>query len=133
VHDLISSIEGRREAGQTDEDIRAELGTPAKAAAELNEQMKDYTFRKSPWRWVCLTVAVCSGVTLLFGGVMAVITSLLQASLSASIGIIGGADGPTAIFVTASPDSGIGATAIVIVLLIGSIYGFYRLSRCKRK
>ena len=47
MSDFQSSIVARREAGQTDEEIYAELGTPAKAAADLNEQMKDYTYRKA--------------------------------------------------------------------------------------
>ena len=54
MNDFQSSIRGRLEAGQTDEEIFAELGSPKKVAAELNEQMKDYTYIKSPWRWVCL-------------------------------------------------------------------------------
>ena len=36
MSDFQSSIAARREAGQTDEDIYAELGTPAKAAADLS-------------------------------------------------------------------------------------------------
>ena len=56
--DFISSIQGRRESGQTDEEIFAELGSPKKVAAELNEQMKDYTYFKSPWRWVCLAIII---------------------------------------------------------------------------
>lgn len=57
MSDFQSSIVARREAGQTDEEIYAELGTPAKAAADLNEQMKDYTYRKSPWRFLFLGIA----------------------------------------------------------------------------
>ena len=37
MNDFISSIQGRREAGQTDAEIFAELGSPKKAAADLNE------------------------------------------------------------------------------------------------
>ena len=36
MSDFQSSIVARREAGQTDGEIYAELGTPAKAAADLN-------------------------------------------------------------------------------------------------
>ena len=39
ISDLRSSIQERREAGQTDREILAELGTPAQAAADLNRQM----------------------------------------------------------------------------------------------
>ena len=66
MSDFQSSIVARREAGQTDEEIYAELGTPAKAAADLNEQMKDYAYRKSPWRFLFLGIAAIGGVRLLY-------------------------------------------------------------------
>ena len=56
--DLASSIQSRVEAGQTEEQIMAELGTPAEVAAELNEQMKEFAYVRSPWRWACLALAV---------------------------------------------------------------------------
>ena len=37
--DLETSVRSRLEAGQTQEQIMAELGTPAEVAAELNGQM----------------------------------------------------------------------------------------------
>jgi len=95
------------------------------------KHVNDHTGQKSPWRWLCLTVAICSGIVLLFGSVMAVIAG--SSSFSADIGIIGGADGPTAVMVGSSSSSSAVTAVIVIALLIGSIYGFYRLSRCKRK
>ena len=48
--DLQSSVTARREAGQTDEQIFAEMGRPEAVAAELNEQMKEYAYIKSKWR-----------------------------------------------------------------------------------
>ena len=130
--DFISSIQGRREAGQTDEEIFAELGSPKKAAADLNEQMKDYTYVKSPWRWLCLAVVVASVLSLAFGGTIGLLVHLLNTSAS-SIGIIGGADGPTAIFVTTSQDYIWYKSGITMILMIMGILGFYRLSRCPRK
>ncbi len=73
MSDFQSSIVARREAGQTDEEIYAELGTSAKAAANLNEQMKDYTYRKSPWRFLFLGIAAIGGVRLLYDGVVSLI------------------------------------------------------------
>ena len=132
MNDFISSIQGRREAGQTDEEIFAELGSPKKAAADLNEQMKDYTYVKSPWRWLCLAVVVASVLSLAFGGTIGLLVHLLNTSAS-SIGIIGGADGPTAIFVTTSQDYIWYKLGTTIILMIMGILGFYRLSRCPRK
>ena len=131
--DFASSVQDRREAGQADEEIIAELGTPKSVAAELNEQMKDYTYVKSPWRWVCLLIIIGSGLSLLYGGVIGLTEHLLNVAISNSVGIIGGADGPTSIFIATSQDYvwyQIGITSIVLLM---AILGFYRLSRCPRK
>ena len=136
MNDFQSSIQGRREAGQTDEEIFAELGSPKKVAAELNEQMKDYTYIKSPWRWVCLAIIIGCVLSLIFGGTLGVLMHLFNASLADSVGIIGGADGPTAIFITASPDYKdyvLYQAGITVLILIMSVLGFWRLRRCPRK
>ena len=130
--DFISSIQGRRESGQTDEEIFAELGSPKKVAADLNEQMKDYTYVKSPWRWVCLAIIIGCMMSFAFGGTIGMLVHLLNASVSSSIGIIGGADGPTAIFVTTSNDYIWYRAGITAIILVMAILGFYRLSRCPR-
>ena len=97
MSDFQSSIAARREAGQTDEEIYAELGTPAKAAADLNEQMKDYTYRKSPWRFLFLGIAAIGGVRLLYDGFVSLIgyvvlrRELVQNGSAAAIGVDGGA------------------------------------------
>lgn len=135
MSDFGSSISARREAGQTDEQIYKELGTPKKAAADLNEQMKEFAYRKSPWRFVFLGAAVVSGLWVVVYGVMQAfgLWILSQANLdAASVGIIGGADGPTAIFVT----SKVGIDwdlVIMILLLILGLVGFLRLRRCGQK
>ena len=131
--DFISSIQGRRESGQTDEEIFAELGSPKKVAADLNEQMKDYTYVKSPWLWVCLAIIIGCMMSFAFGGTIGMLVHLLNASVSSSIGIIGGADGPTAIFVTTSNDYIWYRAGITAIILVMAILGFYRLSRCPRK
>ena len=132
--DFISSIQARREAGQTDEAIFAELGTPKQAAAELNQQIKEYTYVKSPWRWPCLVAAVISGAVLLYGGLTQLLARLLTLSLNSSIGIIGGADGPTAIFVTSahSPGSFWLQTGLPVLILVMGLMGYFRLRRCPR-
>ena len=58
------------------------------------------------------------------------LTLLPMQKESASIGVIGGADGPTAVFVTSSP--AMGHIAAVVLLIVG-IWGFLRLSRCIKK
>ena len=103
--DLVSSIRSRQEAGQSDEEILAELGSPAAVAAELNAQMKDFAYQKSPWRWGCLPVAIISLLALLYNGAMELLNLILTSMLSGdNLAIIGGADGPTHIFVTRPQD-----------------------------
>ena len=136
MSDFQSSIAARREAGQTDEEIYAELGTPAKAAADLNEQMKDYAYRKSPWRFLFLGIGAIGGVRLLYDGVVSLIgyfilhRELVQNGSAAAIGIIGGADGPTAIFVTTPAWT---RPAWMAALLIVGVVGYLLLRRCKAR
>lgn len=135
MSDFTSAITARREAGMTDAEIYEELGTPKQAAAILNEQMKEYTYRKSPWRFVFLAAAIY-GLWELLGNAAAWILYLfmkdpfLLTGEAASIGIIGGADGPTAIFLT-KPDWMY--WGVPVFLLAVGIYGFLRLRRCKQK
>lgn len=51
-------------------------------------------------------------------------------NMAASIGVIGGADGPTAIFVTTR--TGVHPMISLFLLVIG-IWGFWKLGGCKRK
>lgn len=134
MSDFASDITARREAGLTDEEIFAELGSPNEAAQVLNEQMKEFTYRKSPWRFLFLAAAVLSGLWLVIYGILeAVFLSSLKAELGAAdIGIIGGTDGPTAIFLTAKV--GIDWDIVIVVLiLVVDLLGFLRLRKCKRK
>ena len=123
--DFISSIQGRREAGQSDEQIFAELGPAQKAADDLNAQMQDFAEHRSPWRWVCFGVSVISAIVLA--------ARLLSAYVIRSgVGIIGGADGPTAIFVT-SPISGPTWKLLFwALLLVLGLLGFWQISRRRK-
>lgn len=130
--DLQSSVAARREAGQTDEEIFAELGTPKVVAGELGEQMKEYAYHKSKWRWAALGAAVLAAVMLISHGAQALLVSLLNLSVREqnSLGIIGGADGPTALFVTTTwtPEDMIPW----LILLPMGLIGWRMLSRLKR-
>lgn len=143
MSDFSSSITARREAGMSDEAIYAELGTPQKAAADLNEQMKEFAYRKSPWRFLFAAAAIYAGMELM-GGIWANLVYLwyrlmyhntlmgvgMTTTESVSIGVIGGADGPTAIFLTTPPWM---TYVKVIALLVIGIWGYRRLCKCKQK
>ena len=131
MSDFACSIQARREAGTTDEQIREELGDAKKAAADLNEQMKEFAYRKSPWRFLFGAVAAYGAARLLKQIAGQILYWLMQIELhteTASIGVIGGAEGPTAIFVTSRP--GTGYLWAVLLMAVG-IWGFLRLRKCK--
>lgn len=136
ISDFESSILARLEAGITEEAILSELGTPSKAAADLNEQMKEFTYRKSPWRFLFLAMAIYGGWKLLGGLWVNLVYLWIRAKTyvttaeAASIGIIGGADGPTAIFLTTPVWV---SYVIPVLLLIVGIWGFLRLQKCRQK
>jgi len=134
MNDFATSFQARAEEGKTDAEIILELGSPKDAAAVRNEQMKDYTFRKSPWRYLFAIVAIY-GVIKLLKALASLITAFylgvsMAVNDAASIGIIGGADGPTAIFVTTPRWT---ANIIPVAALMIGIIGFVLLSRCRRK
>ncbi len=130
--DFTTTITALRESGMTDEQIFIQLGTPKHAAAELNAQMKEYAYRKSPWRFAGLVLAVLSGLAMAYLAGINLLGGLLVDSQSASVGIIGGADGPTAIFITRT--SGIGWDYVILASVLGlGLLIFWRLSHCKPK
>lgn len=132
MNDFGSSIQARREAGETEEEIFAELGTPKEAAAVLNEQMKEYAYRKSPWRWAGLTAGLLGGGYLMVNAILNGLLNLLFAVNANSVGVIGGQDGPTAIFVTTAP--GVDWAAVLAVgVLIAGIIVWWRLGHLKQK
>ena len=132
MSDFASSIHARQEKGMTDEEILAELGDAKTVAADLNEQMKEFVYRKSPWRFLFGALAAYGGASLLksiFGQILYWLMQIEIQREAASIGVIGGADGPTAIFVTSSV--GAGYVWSVLLLIVG-IWGFLRLRKCKK-
>ena len=88
--------------------------------------------RKSPWRFAFLAAAFLGALELLGSAAAWILCYIATATgfsigEAASIGIIGGADGPTAIFVT-----GPGWTSLLmpLILLIVGIAGYLRLNNC---
>ena len=100
----------------------------------FNEQMKEYAYRKSPWRFLFAALAVYGGWELLGSLIagIAMLTLTLSHPNASSVGIIGGADGPTAIFLTTRVPEWYHYAVPVALLLVG-IWGFTRLGKCKQK
>lgn len=123
--ELAGDFESRREAGQSDAQIMAELGTPEEVAAQFNAALGT-TGRPSRWRWAFVVL----GALVLAAALVPMLTSRLAAEQAASIGVIGGADGPTAIYVTAAPaQSLIGALPWWLGCLAGFLLPTWRAPR----
>ena len=124
--ELAGDFQSRREAGQRDEEIMAELGTPEEVAAQFNEALGSAGARPaSRWRWAFVVLAVLVFLLPLAAQAFA---RLWWAPEAASIGIIGGADGPTAIFVAASTP----AFVEFLPWLLACLAGFLLLGWCRR-
>lgn len=98
------------------------------------DNKKEKAFRKRPWLWLCLVVLY--GLWELLGNLTARILYLflkapvLTAGQAASIGIIGGADGPTAIFITTP---GWVHWIVPLVFLTVGLAGFLYLNKQNKK
>ena len=113
-NDLLSDFAARMEAGETEGQVIADMGTPEKAAAAFNESFAGELIpRRTPAEWALLAAAILCGVSVVWSAMEAfILPALFQAlaglqmrlssSGSGSVAIIGGADGPTAIFVAGS-------------------------------
>lgn len=129
-NDLATSIAGKLESGMTEDAILQELGQPEAIAAELNAQMGQRVPRRSPWRFVPLLLSIVSAVILL--GQLAL--QLLFRSFSGAnvliSGAIGGADGPTAIFVTTANSGQFDWELLIwLLLLFAGLAGYFLLRR----
>ena len=133
MSDLITGIALRREHGESDEEILRTLQAPEQVAEEINEQMKEFAYRKSPWRFVFAAIVMVSILWLLFFVLVPLGFQLRTAKEAVSIGIIGGADGPTAMMVATSARNLLWEVLGCMAVAAVGIFGFVRLSRCKKK
>ena len=83
------------------------------------------------WRYIFLIMAMISGGWLAVYGAVQLMAKRVLSGEAASIGIIGGADGPTAIFVTTSgPDWDLICMAALLVI---GVAGYWWLKHRKPK
>ncbi len=100
--DLESDIGARLDAGETLDAVMTGMGSPAEVAEGLARSMGGATPRRSRWRWAVLFLAVALLLQVLYSAIAwcFFVPREMAGAESATLGIIGGADGPTAIFVT---------------------------------
>ena len=85
--------------------------------------------KSSKWRWVCLGLSILCGLGLIyqrFRGFL--LAKFLLPKEAATIGIIGGADGPTAIFVTSKLSPNLTRCLLLLGLIAGAM-GFIILRK----
>lgn len=123
--ELAGDFQSRRESGQNDERIMQELGTPEEVAAEFNRALgHDAVPPASHWRWAFLVLAAFIAV------VKFLLPELfLMQSHTSSVGIIGGTDGPTSIFVTTAASSTLWE---IFPWFLGCAGGFLTGGWCRR-
>lgn len=93
--------------------------------------------KKSPWRFLFAGCTLWGGLKLLvtlvsiLPGVLPQAGVSLSPSKATSIGIIGGADGPTAIFVTTQENPWVSVLVALVLLAVG-ILGYLLLSHLRK-
>ena len=107
------------ESGVTEEETVKRQGSPREIAAEILANTNPANLKNRDWRGICLTAV---SVFLLF---CCILPRLLffgtQRMMNASVGIIGGADGPTSVFVAAKVGEPWGlyiATGVVVTVTV---------------
>lgn len=99
--DLATEIHLRMEAGATADEVIQEMGRPKEVAERFNEEMGAKMGKKSYISITFLCLAVfCTAMFLVFliGGIIEN-QRITQEIKEASVSIIGGADGPTSVFI----------------------------------
>lgn len=99
--DLQTEFESMEEAGLSIEEIILKKGAPEKVANAFNQSYGDTAMRKCYYKQKTLKIAAI--VLLSMSVIVLICNTLGNAFLMQDISIIGGADGPTSIFVTEGP------------------------------
>ena len=114
--EIISDI---MERGVSEEEAIAKQGSIEKIAGDILANTNPANLKNRDWRGLAL---VAVSIILLMSSIIPLILKIqFETSMSTSIGVIGGADGPTSIFIAGKLGTPWGlyiATAVVIVVTI---------------
>ncbi len=123
IAEILNTVRQQQLAGKSEKEILAQLRPASEIAREENGKA-NIQYRKSPWRWACLALALLS--ILLF----ALQQGWIPMPIPSDVGIIGGADGPTAILVTTGDGASAQQRFIPLLLAAMGLVGFLALSKC---
>lgn len=133
MSDVSTSIIARHEAGESYEAIMKDMGTPRQVAQRFNAAM-GVSDKPSRWRFLFLALLVLLVIGVIVKvsyeqGTLAGQASAFFAGSSADVGVIGGADGPTAIFVASGFPSLMGTLLYAPLSLACTLIACYLLAR----
>ena len=115
---------------ETPEDLQPDrIGELAAQLAQLNAGLaRQAERRRKRTRAVCIVVMILISVLLLLIAGITVFCSMHASQTAASLGVIGGADGPTSIIVAgdASPVTNIMAIAAMLIVFGVAVYQLHR-------
>ena len=131
ISDFSTSVSARLEAGESAEAVISSLGSPKACAAGLCGPMQEYVSRRSPWRFAFLVLGLIGLVGL---GVWAASTIGMwyHVTVPHSVAVIGGADGPTSIYVAGKLPTELDAFMWALLLVVG-MAGYVLLSVRRQK
>ena len=140
---LKDQINRMLQEGQDWESLKTGLGSPAEAAEAIQGKYPQY--RKSPWRFLFLAAGIFGILGLAYHLLLQLLLHFLLVhgvpefsishSSNASLGIIGGADGPTAVFVTGATVTGSLNPEFLLFLILAvlGLAGYFYLKHYKTK
>ena len=117
---------------ETPEDQPDRIGELAAQLAQLNAGLaRQAERRRKRTRAVCIVVMILISVLLLLIAGITIFCSMHASQTAASLGIIGGADGPTSIIVAgdASPVTNIMAIAAMLIVFGVAVYQLHRTKK----
>lgn len=126
--DLRTDIQLRLESGQDIEEILEDLGSPAEAAGYFNEEMADAKITQH--RSISWVFLVAAGVALILLAVKFVYRWNLETGFGPAISIIGGADGPTSIFLAGKIGNPLADLLRGAAIIQGFLAAYFLAGKC---
>lgn len=112
------------ESGVPEEEAIAKQGDIEKIAADILANANPADLKKRDWKGFALVTA--SAVLLLLSFAPVLLRMHLQIGLTTSVGIIGGADGPTSIFIAGKIGTPWGLYITTAVVVIATVVYFWK-------
>jgi len=108
------------ESVSSDGESNSEIRVLAEKLEVLNLMISAKNERnRKAWRIIFIASAAVSALYILYSIIMTIFYHHLLSNAQASVGIIGGADGPTSIFITSLPITSALPVVAIIILLAG--------------